>query len=513
MTDKPKTIQEALAEVQKNILQEDGEDGPVLKALKRRGLTAPQLYKSAKDFVTGTDNTSSSTVSSSTPAASTGGSTTTTTTNRPATGTGSTGPGDSGGSTGPAKTEPPKPAEAPKPEPAKMSFNDAYAKARQMAKVAGKDPNVAQFKFDRGGGEKVYQAAATKSDYVPMKQQFKVDIDAPSTTKAPSGPPSPTSTVDAPLPPKRPQTTKTGTNEMTNPLIAAFLQLQEKNPSNMFEAAKKAKKDHDGDGNIESGKDEYFGSRFKAAKAAGKMKEEAEEIDEISVGKAYSWSAGTVEKKRKGLLPGDLNPSSKLDLKNMRNAAARTEKDYYKKRGFKKVGEETEVDEELKGSQHKIDANKNKKIDAEDFKLLRSKKKMKEDAEETKLPKDWGEEVEFSEAELEFFASVEETFTPTEPSRVNKDQAGHTDLNDEVTEDKKKVENPNTERDARKHIQVIAGQAAAGREIDFSHNNGKSTKITPQMGRKITSHLNSLKPAERQAKVKAMHDSPEGMKF
>jgi hypothetical protein len=37
------------------------------------------------------------------------------------------------------------------------------------------------------------------------------------------------------------------------------------------------------------------------------------------------------------------------------------------------------MDEELKGNQHKIDANKNGKIDAHDFKLLRAKKTIKED--------------------------------------------------------------------------------------------------------------------------------------
>ena len=37
------------------------------------------------------------------------------------------------------------------------------------------------------------------------------------------------------------------------------------------------------------------------------------------------------------------------------------------------------MDEELKGNQHKIDANKNGKVDAHDFKLLRAKKTMKED--------------------------------------------------------------------------------------------------------------------------------------
>jgi hypothetical protein len=38
-------------------------------------------------------------------------------------------------------------------------------------------------------------------------------------------------------------------------------------------------------------------------------------------------------------------------------------------------GNPEEVQEELKGKQHKIDANKNGKIDANDFKMLRSKKK------------------------------------------------------------------------------------------------------------------------------------------
>jgi uncharacterized protein with PIN domain len=42
------------------------------------------------------------------------------------------------------------------------------------------------------------------------------------------------------------------------------------------------------------------------------------------------------------------------------------------------VKEEEEIDEELKGNQHKIDANKNGKVDAHDFKLLRAKKKVNE---------------------------------------------------------------------------------------------------------------------------------------
>jgi hypothetical protein len=45
-------------------------------------------------------------------------------------------------------------------------------------------------------------------------------------------------------------------------------------------------------------------------------------------------------------------------------------------------GEDEKVYEELKGNQHKLDHNKNGKIDAHDFKLLRSKKKVAEEAEE-----------------------------------------------------------------------------------------------------------------------------------
>lgn len=77
--------------------------------------------------------------------------------------------------------------------------------------------------------------------------------------------------------------------------------------SKIMEAEKMAKKDHDQDGKIETGKDEYLGSRIRAAKMSGKLKEE------------------------------------------------------------------------LKGNQHKIDANKNGKVDAHDFKLLRAKKTMKEE--------------------------------------------------------------------------------------------------------------------------------------
>ena len=53
-----------------------------------------------------------------------------------------------------------------------------------------------------------------------------------------------------------------------------------------------------------------------------------------------------------------------------------------KERHGYEVGEDEKVYEALKGGQHKIDANKNGKLDAHDFKLLRAKKKVAEAVEE-----------------------------------------------------------------------------------------------------------------------------------
>jgi preprotein translocase subunit YajC len=51
------------------------------------------------------------------------------------------------------------------------------------------------------------------------------------------------------------------------------------------------------------------------------------------------------------------------------------------------------LEEELVGNQHKIDANKNNKIDAHDFKLLRKKKKVEEETELTESHFKVGDEV------------------------------------------------------------------------------------------------------------------------
>ena len=88
-------------------------------------------------------------------------------------------------------------------------------------------------------------------------------------------------------------------------------------------------------------------------------------------------------------------------------------------------------------------------------------------------------------------------------------------VKEETLEEGRPKKNPTpetTERDPRKHIQVEAGRAAAGSVIDFTHNDGSRSKITPPMGRKIVAHLQGLKPADRQAAVNRMYDSAEGLK-
>jgi len=138
-------------------------------------------------------------------------------------------------------------------------------------------------------------------------------------------------------------------------LIDAFLKINE---------SKKAKKDYDGDGKVESGKDEYLGSRIAAAKKAGKM------------------------------------------------------------------------EEELKGKQKNIDANKNGKIDADDFRKLRSGKKS-EKMKAYRADRDKHGEMEeetdpgFSEAELAHFEAVINRKDQKGKERAMGDTVASEDLTDE----------------------------------------------------------------------------------
>jgi hypothetical protein len=705
------------------------------------------------------------------------------------------------------KAETPKTAEAPKQQTtppagssaAKMSFNQAYAKARELAKTAGQDPNKAQFKFDRGGGEKIYQAAATKKDYVPMSKQFKVDVGAPkaaatpSTTpktaeapktetpkaaEAPKAPESlgktvgsllrgdlsragegakewgsavstsvdrvrkntanaldpkgaesesgyskkgkskmseeneinelspfertfaqkmkqlgpgktyrdphsgkdillkyadnkphasgnkPHNTSNVPTPPKRPDEFKSNivpapkqstwrdpakidyskdnkakpetlpstvrgsaadpardaardtgitgkpggetgvysrdgsthslqgknitvptTNrtpeyesggkkkkmsEETNPLIAAFLKLQDENPANMFEAAKKAKKDWDGDKRIESEKNEVWGSRFAAAKRAGKMEEAAldpKDSDVTAASKTITKTKPAEDPSLPKTYPGTAStvkgPNPTSDLFKNRIAKEEVELDensfYASNVGGRvkmhKPG--TMLKHEKHGTVSVVSSDPgHKDFDASSDRNPKGMKgpsyKVKDGKGQTHhidLESDWGlsdkpvkakrinvkeEETLFSEAELEHINSffLEASVAPVDPetteAKPTSEKLSQKDLTVTAESGKKKVKeeveqieegrpkkNPTpetTERDPRKHIQVEAGRAAAGNVVDFTHNDGSKSKITPAMGRKITSHLQGLKPADRQAAVNKMHDSAEGLK-
>ena len=118
---------------------------------------------------------------------------------------------------------------------------------------------------------------------------------------------------------------------------------------------KKAKKDYDGDGKIESGKDEYFGSRDKAIKKAmGKkamMKKEHHQKD----------ADGNVIEHEDELEEGKKGLYANIHAKRKRGEAPAKpgDKDYPAKDAFKKAAktakkEEVEVDESLKQARKNV---------------------------------------------------------------------------------------------------------------------------------------------------------------
>lgn len=586
---------------------------------------------------------------------------------------------------------------APKPKQDDMTFGQAFKKAREMS--GGK--STGQFTWHGKEYQTNIQGKGTatkpQEKYIAPKLQTKTGLDVPKATTAsattpaaaaaPKAPETPkpattpeTSTVARTMPaqlggkepekttvatpqvsyerPQFPMSTKSSfedggkkkkMSEESNPIIAMFLKLQEKNAlsPNIFEAAKKMSSKEKSLASLGHPKDKITkkdvligrgvlprdveeGAGEETAKKETSMsvtmdnkpstpaqttaatsgpsasdkkaldtkiksiaKEEVEEIDEISVGTAYSYAAKKMEKERKGLLPGDYNPSSKTDLKNMTNAANRTEKDYYKKRGFKKVTATEEVENlnestrslgalaaemyhhasighygENEDMSHKqiqkhVDAFHAKKAaiaakhgpevahavahhaeqmahhDNSSFAHVDKKEhhnfvkkilggvgsKQHEIYKRTLSSKgydgahqvDLAESVSFSQAEIDHINSFFEAVAPSraEPTKGVNPTVRNTDLTDETLEEGRPRKNPTpetTERDARQHIQVQAGRASGGTVVDFKHDNGKISKLTPGMGRAITAHLNGLKPAERQEAVKRMHASPEGLK-
>ena len=109
-----------------------------------------------------------------------------------------------------------------------------------------------------------------------------------------------------------------------------------------MEEEKKAAKDYDGDGKVESGKDEYFGSKDKAIKKAMK-KEELEAVDE-GIGRAIK-KAKRIGKRMLDAHdsdPGRAHTIGTLGNPSIKNDEKRAAE---RKAGKKKVKEEVELDE------------------------------------------------------------------------------------------------------------------------------------------------------------------------
>lgn len=112
--------------------------------------------------------------------------------------------------------------------------------------------------------------------------------------------------------------------------------------------------------------------------AVSSIVNEAEKVPTTTGMKVYGSSYGNSQKARKDQLKSTVD-----DVKGPSKG---------------ELDKEKEVKEELKGNQHKIDANKNNKIDAHDFQLLRVKKKVKEDTFAGKLLNSLSESEEIRRA-------------------------------------------------------------------------------------------------------------------
>jgi hypothetical protein len=103
--------------------------------------------------------------------------------------------------------------------------------------------------------------------------------------------------------------------------------------------------------------------------------------------KVYGHRYGDSAKARKDQTSHDIDKIKGPKDKEMKEAAKPDfldmDKDGNKKESMKKAIADKNMKEELKGNQDKIDANHNNKIDAQDFAILRGKKKVKEGREFT----------------------------------------------------------------------------------------------------------------------------------
>jgi hypothetical protein len=101
--------------------------------------------------------------------------------------------------------------------------------------------------------------------------------------------------------------------------------------------------------------------------------------------RVYGSSYGNSAKAKKDQTKSAVDDLKGPKAKEMKEAAKPDfldmDKDGNKKEPMKKAIADKGMKEELKGNQHKIDANHNNKIDGQDFKILRGKKKVSEDME------------------------------------------------------------------------------------------------------------------------------------
>jgi hypothetical protein len=110
--------------------------------------------------------------------------------------------------------------------------------------------------------------------------------------------------------------------------------------------------------------------------------EEVDQIDELSepTVRTYYNKAGEQGKKiadKMKMGGGDWSKDGS-DTKTLKKRAAGRTMALKRRSGEMKMSEDAEqTDEALKGSQHKIDANKNGKVDGHDFKILRNQKKAR----------------------------------------------------------------------------------------------------------------------------------------
>jgi hypothetical protein len=103
--------------------------------------------------------------------------------------------------------------------------------------------------------------------------------------------------------------------------------------------------------------------------------------------RVYGGSYGNSAKAKQDQTKKDIDKLKGPKDKEMKEAAKPDfldmDKDGNKKESMKKAIADKNMKEELKGNQDRIDANHNDKIDAQDFKILRGKKKVKEGREFT----------------------------------------------------------------------------------------------------------------------------------